>query len=109
MISYLATSVAKNTTLESALDFGGNASESKSPMVRGDQMTPKKLTAVYGGQIFSRTVSKYRNYTHVIIGRKAPYAWTDLTWAGSLQLAQKRVKLYKGYSELKIISVDQGV
>lgn len=78
-------------------------------MVRGDQMTSRKLTAAYEGQIFSRTVSKYRNYTHVIIGRKAPYAWTDLTWAGSLPLAQKRVNQYKGYSELKIISVDQGV
>ncbi|MFA7205005.1 MAG: hypothetical protein WC102_01615 [Saccharofermentanales bacterium] len=64
-----------------------------------------KLTAEYEGIKFTRTTN--RTYTHVIIVRNPSEAWGAISWAGSYELAMKRLnsKLVSSYKETKIIPV----
>jgi hypothetical protein len=66
-----------------------------------------KLTATYEGQTFKRSTD--RTYTHVLIIKNDGEAWKAVSWAGSLALAQKRIREYlRAGREIKIIPVDAG-
>lgn len=71
-------------------------------------MGKTKLTATYEGNVFKRSTD--REYTHIIIGRafdgKPGESWKSLSWAGNLDLANRRLNEFKRYGELKIIPVD---
>lgn len=64
-----------------------------------------KLTATYEGNTFKRSTD--RTYTHVVIVRDDGEAWEAKSWAGSFDLAQKRISEFtrKG-REIKIIPVN---
>ena len=66
----------------------------------------RKLTATYEGQTFKRSTD--RNYTYVVIGRYNSGDVQALSWAGSYDLATKRLNEFKRYNDLKIIPVNQG-
>lgn len=64
-----------------------------------------KLTATHEGQTFKRSTD--RTYTHVIIVKDEGEAWKAKSWAGSFDLAQKRISEFtRAGREIKIIPVD---
>jgi hypothetical protein len=66
-----------------------------------------KLTATYKDQNFKRSTD--RTYTHVIIIKEEGTAWKAVSWAGSFDLAQKRISEFtRANREIKIIPVDTG-
>lgn len=65
----------------------------------------QKLKAVFDGACFTRSTD--RTYTHVIIVKNKGFAWADVRWAGSLELAQKALSQFKRYDEIRIIPVNK--
>lgn len=64
-----------------------------------------KLTATHKGQTFKRSTD--RTYTHVIIVKDEGEAWKAKSWAGSFDLAQKRISEFTiPGREVKIIPVN---
>lgn len=70
----------------------------------GEQVV--KLTATYEEQTFKRSTD--RTYTHVLIIKDEGEAWRAVSWAGSLLLAQKKIKEFtREGREVKIIPTDE--
>jgi hypothetical protein len=70
-----------------------------------DEGEKMKLTATYEGNTFKRSTD--RTYTHVIIAKELGEAWKAKSWAGSFDLAQKRISEFtRAGMEIKIIPVN---